>query len=44
MKDETDSGKSALGACLQRCRAEFGDEGVGTFRKLIEFLVQSSMQ
>ena len=44
MEGETEPGKSVLGACLQRCRAEFGDEGVRTFRKLIEFLVQSSMQ
>ena len=36
-------GKKALGAWFSRCRVELGDIGVGTFRKLMTSLVESTM-
>ena len=41
--DKAESGRRALGACLQRCRAEIGDVGVGVFQKLMGSLVESGM-
>ena len=32
-----------VGACFQRCRAEMGDVTAGSFRKLMESLVESTM-
>ena len=43
MGDKAESGRRALGACLQRCRAEIGDVGVGVFQKLMGSLVESGM-
>ena len=43
VKDKTEAGRRALGACFQRCRAEMGDVTVGIFRKLMESLVESVM-
>ena len=37
------AGKKALGAWFQRCTAELGDIGIGTFRKLMTSLVDSTM-
>ena len=41
--DKAESGRRALGACLQRCRAEIGDVGVGVLQKLMGSLVESGM-
>ena len=41
--DKAESGRRALGACLQRCRAGIGDVGVGVFQKLMGSLVESGM-
>ena len=43
MGDKAESGKRALGACLQRCREEIGEVGVGVFQKLMGSLVESGM-
>ena len=43
VEDKAESGRRALGACLQRCRAEIGDVGVGVFQKLMGSLVESGM-
>ena len=43
VRDKAESGRRALGACLQRCRAEIGDVGVGVFQKLMGSLVESGM-
>ena len=37
------AGKKALEAWFNRCRVELGDIGVGTFRKLMTSLVESTM-
>ena len=37
------AGKKALGAWFQRCTAELGDIGIGTFRKFMTSLVDSTM-
>ena len=37
------AGKKALGAWFSRCRVEVGDISVGTFRKLMASLVESTM-
>ena len=36
-------GRRALGAWLNRCKAEVGDVGIGTFKKLMSALVDSTM-
>ena len=41
--DKVVAGKKALGAWFQRCRVEVGDIGIGTFKKLMSSLVESSM-
>ena len=43
VEDKAEAGRRALGACFQRCRAEMGDVTVRIFRKLMEFLVESTM-
>ena len=43
IKDKAMAGKKALGAWFQRCTAELGDIGIGTFRKLRTSLVDSTM-
>ena len=43
IEDKAMAGKKALGAWFQRCTAELGDIGIGTFRKLMTSLVDSTM-
>ena len=43
VQDTVVAGKKALGAWFQRCRVEVGDVGIGTFKKLMSSLVESSM-
>lgn len=41
VEDRAAAGKRALGSWLGRCRREVGDDGVGTFKKLLNSLVES---
>ena len=43
VQEKTMAGKKALGAWLSRCKVEVGNIGVGTFRKLISSLAESTM-
>ena len=43
VEDKTEARRRALGACFQRCWAKMGDVTVGIFRKVMEFLVESSV-
>ena len=43
VQEEAMAGKKALGAWFSRCRVEVGDTGVGTFRKLMSSLMESTM-
>ena len=43
VEEKAMAGKKALGAWFSRCRVELGDIGVGTFRKLMTSLVESTM-
>ena len=43
VEENVAAGKKALGALFSRCRLEVGDIGVGTFRKLMSSLVESTM-
>ena len=43
VQEKAMAGKKALGAWFSRCRVEVGDIGVGTFRKLMSSLVESTM-
>ena len=43
VQDKVVAGMKALGAWFQRYRVEVGDIGIGTFKKLMSSLVESSM-
>ena len=43
VEEKAMAGKKALGVWFSRCRVELGDIGVGTFRKLMTSLVESTM-
>ena len=43
VQDKVVAGKKALGAWFQWCRVEVGDIGIGTFKKLMSSLVESSI-
>ena len=43
VQEKAMAGKKALGAWFSQCRVEVGDIGVGTFRKLMSSLVESTM-
>ena len=42
VEEKAIAGKKALGAWLNRCKAEVGDVGVVTFKKLMSALVDST--
>ena len=43
VEEKAMAGKKVLGAWFSQCRVELGDIGVGTFRKLMTSLVESTM-
>lgn len=43
VRDKVETGRTALGACLHRFRAEIEDIGVGVFWKMMGSLVQSGV-
>ena len=43
VEERAEAGRRALGACFHWCQAEFGDVGIGVFRKWWGSLVESSM-
>ena len=43
VEEKAAAGRRALGAWMNRCKAEVGDVGVGMFKKLMSALVDSVM-